>query len=165
MIEPLRIVFEVACPPDHAFSVWTERISTWWPADHTVSAEPDLTVVLEGRPGGRIYERRSNGNEHDWGEVTVWEPPTRLGYTWHLKRERDRGRDPLHVIGRWADASRDRASRVGASRGRGSFPARSERRRLGNPAAALCRGDRSLTRPGTLSGFGPEWRNWQTQPT
>ena len=88
MIEPLRIVFEVACPPDHAFSVWTERISTWWPADHTVSAEPDLTVVLEGRPGGRIYERRSNGNEHDWGEVTVWEPPTRLGYTWHLKRDR-----------------------------------------------------------------------------
>ncbi len=26
--------------------------------------------------------------EHDWGEVTIWEPPRRLGYTWHLNRDR-----------------------------------------------------------------------------
>ena len=56
--------------------------------DHTVSAEDDLTVVLEPRSGGRIFERRSSGIEHDWGEVTIWEPPTRLGYTWHLNRDR-----------------------------------------------------------------------------
>ena len=28
------------------------------------------------------------GAEHDWGEVTVWEPPERLGYLWHLRRDR-----------------------------------------------------------------------------
>ena len=44
--------------------------------------------MLEGRPGGRIFERRRNGLEHDWGEVTIWEPPYRLGYTWHLNRDR-----------------------------------------------------------------------------
>lgn len=87
MIEPIRLQFEVACPVAHAFAVWTDRIARWWPADHTVSAEGDLVVVLEGRPGGRIFERRSNGIEHDWGVVTVWEPPNRLGYTWHLNRE------------------------------------------------------------------------------
>ena len=88
MIEPIRIELEVRGPARHAFEVWTNRISTWWPADHTVSGEPGLTVVLEGRPGGRIFERTSDGTEHDWGEVTVWEPPSRLGYLWHLRRDR-----------------------------------------------------------------------------
>ena len=88
MIDPIQLSFEVACPVDHAFDVWTARIAQWWPLDHTVSAEPDLTVVLEPRSGGRIFERRSSGIEHDWGEVTIWEPPTRLGYTWHLNRDR-----------------------------------------------------------------------------
>lgn len=87
MIEPIRLEFEVACPVDRAFEVWTGRIGTWWPKDHTVSAEGDLIVVLEGRAGGRIFERRTNGLEHDWGVVTIWEPPNRLGYTWHLNRE------------------------------------------------------------------------------
>ena len=93
MIDPIRIEFDVACPVERAFEVWSTRIDTWWPADHTVSAEDDLTVVLEPRPGGRIFERRSNGVEHDWGEITVWEPPTRLGYTWHLNRDRSDATD------------------------------------------------------------------------
>jgi Activator of Hsp90 ATPase homolog 1-like protein len=88
VIEPIRLTFDVACPPDHAFTVWTAGIDRWWPADHTVTGGPDLTVVLEPRPGGRIFERTPTGIEHDWGEVTVWEPPTRLGYLWHLKRDR-----------------------------------------------------------------------------
>ncbi|TAL11074.1 MAG: hypothetical protein EPO00_03925 [Chloroflexota bacterium] len=86
MIEPIRLQFEVACPVDRAFEVWTDRIATWWPKDHTVSAEDGRVVVLEGRPGGRIFERRTNGLEHDWGVVTIWDPPNRLGYTWHLNR-------------------------------------------------------------------------------
>jgi hypothetical protein len=39
MIEPLRLSFEVACEPARAFALWTERISSWWPADHTASGE------------------------------------------------------------------------------------------------------------------------------
>jgi uncharacterized protein YndB with AHSA1/START domain len=88
VIEPIRLAFEVNCPAEHAFEVWTDRIARWWPADHSVTGEPDLTVILEGRAGGRIFERTHAGVEHEWGEVTVWEPPTRLGYTWHLRRDR-----------------------------------------------------------------------------
>jgi hypothetical protein len=47
-----------------------------------------LTVVLEGRAGGRIFERTTEGVEHEWGEVTVWNPPSRLAYLWHLRRDR-----------------------------------------------------------------------------
>ncbi len=88
MIEPIRLAFEVACPADHAFIVWTRRIGQWWPADHAVTAERDLAIVLEGRAGGRIFERTTAGVEHDWGEITAWEPPRRLAYLWHLRRDR-----------------------------------------------------------------------------
>jgi len=75
----LRFTFDVACSPEHAFSVWTTRIGTWWPSDHTVSGHPDR-VVLQPDVGGGIYERTADGTEYDWGEVTVWQPPTRLAY-------------------------------------------------------------------------------------
>jgi uncharacterized protein YndB with AHSA1/START domain len=88
VIEPIRLSFDVACPADRAFEIWTARIGQWWPADHTVTGEESLAVVLEGRPGGRIFERTTGGVEHDWGEVTIWEPPSRLGYLWHLRRDR-----------------------------------------------------------------------------
>lgn len=78
MIEPLRVSVEIDCPRAHAFHVWTAQIGRWWPVSHSVSTAPGLTVVLEGRPGGRIFERAPDGVEHDWGEITVWEPPVRL---------------------------------------------------------------------------------------
>lgn len=83
MTDSLRISFEVACAADHAFATWTERIGTWWPADHTVSGAP-IAVVLEGWVDGRIYERTPQGDEHDWGVITAWQPPDLLAYHWHL---------------------------------------------------------------------------------
>ena len=84
----LQFSFEVACSPEHAFDVWTSRMGTWWPTDHTVTGSDDVVVVLQSGVGGRIYERTAEGVEHDWGEVTVWDPPGRLGYLWHIGRER-----------------------------------------------------------------------------
>jgi uncharacterized protein YndB with AHSA1/START domain len=86
--EPLRLSFDVDCPAEHAFTVWTSGIGTWWPSDHTVTGEAGLSVVLQAGVGGRIYERTRDGAEHDWGEVTAWDPPSRLAYLWHLRRDR-----------------------------------------------------------------------------
>lgn len=88
MTAPLTLSFDVDCSVEHAFSVWTTGIGAWWPRDHSVTGRGDLDVVLEGGVGGRIFERTPEGDEHDWGEVTVWEPPTQLGYLWHLARDR-----------------------------------------------------------------------------
>jgi hypothetical protein len=85
---PLRMSFDVACSVEHAFTVWTSGMGTWWPPDHTVTGQAGLVIVLQGGVGGRIYERTPDGVEHDWGQVTVWEPPTQLGYLWHLRRDR-----------------------------------------------------------------------------
>ncbi|HZM78577.1 MAG TPA: SRPBCC domain-containing protein [Candidatus Limnocylindrales bacterium] len=88
MIEPLRLSFVVDCSADHAFHIWTARIDAWWPADHTVTGDTQTSITLQPRVGGRIFETSPDGTEHDWGEVTIWEPPKRLGYLWHLRRDR-----------------------------------------------------------------------------
>jgi hypothetical protein len=87
MSAPLRLSFDVDCSAEHAFAVWTAGMGTWWPRDHTLSGQAE-TVVLQGNVGGRIFERGPDGTEHDWGEVTVWAPPSRLVYLWHLGRDR-----------------------------------------------------------------------------
>ena len=81
------------CSAEHAFATWTSRISSWWPHQHTVIGEAQLEVVLEPNVGGRIFERTRAGIEHDWGRVTAWEPPTRLAYLWHLRRDRRQATD------------------------------------------------------------------------
>jgi hypothetical protein len=87
MTPPLTMSFDVACSVEHAFAVWTSRISSWWPRDHTVSGVAE-SVVLQSGVGGRIFERTPDGEEHEWGEVTVWRPPTTLAYLWHLGGDR-----------------------------------------------------------------------------
>jgi hypothetical protein len=106
MIEPLRFSFEVKSDADHAFATWTERIALWWPADHTISGSP-ASVVLEGRVGGRIYERGDQGEIHEWGVITAWHPPDLLAYRWHLGVEPARATD-VAVLFRAIDADTTR---------------------------------------------------------
>jgi uncharacterized protein YndB with AHSA1/START domain len=87
LIEPIRISFDVDCPPAHAFTTWTERASAWWPPEHTVSHEPGAEIVFEPRAGGRIVERTASGAEIDWGRIVEWDPPRRLRYRWHIATE------------------------------------------------------------------------------
>jgi uncharacterized protein YndB with AHSA1/START domain len=77
----------VAVPVERAFHVFTEGIATWWPLrTHAVDTERSDTVVMEGRVGGRLFERTPAGEEHLWGTVTAWEPPHRIVYSWHPGR-------------------------------------------------------------------------------
>jgi uncharacterized protein YndB with AHSA1/START domain len=71
----------VRCSVEHAFAVFTARIDAWWPSGHRHL--PDARLTLEGRVGGRFFERGADGREHELGEVTRWEPPHRVAYTWH----------------------------------------------------------------------------------
>jgi uncharacterized protein YndB with AHSA1/START domain len=74
----------VAIDVERAFRVWTEQINLWWPAGHSLSGDPQTQVFIEGKVGGRFYERASNGDEYHWGAVEVWEPPYRLAFSWYL---------------------------------------------------------------------------------
>ncbi len=92
-MEPIEIEFTVGCSPEHAFDMWANRTSLWWPKSHSMSGDPDLVVTFEPRVGGRIFERTPTGTEHDWGEIVAWEPPTRLAHLWHISFDRSDATD------------------------------------------------------------------------
>ena len=149
MTPPLRITFDVACSAEHAFAMWTSRIGTWWPADHTVTGDRDLAIVLEGGVGGRIYERTAHGVEHDWGVVTVWDPPKRLAYLWHLGRDPSEATDvEIRFVARGLDGTRVEIEHQGWERLGATADAWRDRNRTGwetvlsHFAAAITRGDR-----------------------
>ena len=83
----------MAASCDHAFDTWTMRPTLWWPRSHTTSGTDLGEIVFEGYPGGRIFERSADGTEHDWGQVTAWEPPNRVAYKWHLFFRADEATD------------------------------------------------------------------------
>ena len=88
-IEPVRVAIEVRRGIEEAFRVFIAEIDTWWPvAGHSVEPDRVEAVVLEGRPGGRLYERWHDGGEADWGRVLAWEPPARLVLSWSPNPER-----------------------------------------------------------------------------
>lgn len=86
--EPLVVEFVVNATPEHAFDTWVSDQRLWWPRGHTISGDP-ADIVLEGRVGGRVYERDRDGAEHVWAEVLAWEPPVRVRLLWHLFFSRD----------------------------------------------------------------------------
>ena len=80
------LVFTVTVPRsiDDAFTLFTEKIGSWWPkATHSIGEERTTDVILDARAGGRLYERLDDGTEHTWGEVLAWDPPHRFAITWH----------------------------------------------------------------------------------
>lgn len=86
----LRKSITVARPVEDAFHLYTEGLATWWPLrTHSVAQADAQTCVLEPRLGGRLYERTSAGDEHEWGSVLVWDPPHRLVHTWHPGSDED----------------------------------------------------------------------------
>jgi uncharacterized protein YndB with AHSA1/START domain len=74
----------VNAPVGQAFKVFTERFDLWWPRTHHIGKVEPFTAILEGREGGRWFERGADGSECEWGRVLVYSPPTRVAVSWHL---------------------------------------------------------------------------------
>lgn len=105
MIEPIRVVFTLACSPEHAFDTWTQRATWWWPPEHTASHERGALIVFEPRVGGRIFERTPSGSEIDWGLIVEWDRPRRLRYSWRIATEPRNATDVEIVFRPLPDAS------------------------------------------------------------
>ncbi len=74
----------VRAPRERAFRVFTEEIGTWWPLADGFAYAGDRAqdMFIEGKEGGRVYERSRDGEEFHIGSVKVFDPPSRLVFTW-----------------------------------------------------------------------------------
>lgn len=80
-IPPVLRTVTVNTTPSEAFRVFTEEIGVWWPlSTHSVFGDTANGVRFDD---GRLVELAADGRRTIWGEVTVWEPPQRLAFTWH----------------------------------------------------------------------------------
>jgi hypothetical protein len=80
-LDPITYELPLRCSADDAFAAYTERIGEWWDPRYTANAETLLGVTIEPRFGGRVFATHHDNGEHEWGEVTAWEPGRGLGHT------------------------------------------------------------------------------------
>src|SRR5699024_8194859 len=69
---------------DRAFRVFTERFGDFKPREHNLLDVPIVETVLEGRVGGHIIDRGSDGSECRWARILVFEPPHRVVFSWDV---------------------------------------------------------------------------------
>jgi uncharacterized protein YndB with AHSA1/START domain len=75
---------DVEAPIEHAFSVFTDGIETWWdPSHHIIEAEL-AGMVFEPREGGHIIDRGVDGSECRWARVLAYDPPHRVVFSWDI---------------------------------------------------------------------------------
>lgn len=83
-IAVLRKVVSVPVDPGTAFEIFTSRINEWWPlVTHSVGEEQALSVTFGKQVGATIEEELADGSRQTWGEITEWEPPRRVAFSWH----------------------------------------------------------------------------------
>ena len=83
MTPPLRREVLVNAAPQRTFDLFTGHIGAWWPLDrfgvYNDGGTSTSTVAFEGE----LLVERSGELQSVWGEVTRWDPPGSLGFTWH----------------------------------------------------------------------------------
>lgn len=93
MTQPVEKTLNVPMTPEAAFDLFTQGIDRWWPkASHSTSTSDGAApeeVRVEPFEGGRILEKRHDGETAEWGRITIWVPGQRLTCTWHPGRSAD----------------------------------------------------------------------------
>jgi uncharacterized protein YndB with AHSA1/START domain len=69
---------------EHAFSVFTDGILSWWGEDHHILEAKVVDMVVEPWVGGNTVDRGEDGSECRWARVLVWEPPHRFVFSWDI---------------------------------------------------------------------------------
>ncbi|MBN1239314.1 MAG: SRPBCC family protein [Gammaproteobacteria bacterium] len=74
----------VDAPIERAFKVFTEGFGSFKPREHNLLGVPIAETIFEPRVGGHLYDRGVDGTECRWSRVLVYEPPTRVVFSWDI---------------------------------------------------------------------------------
>ena len=66
------------------FAAFVERFDEVKPHEHTLLTTPIERTVFEPFVGGIIYDRAVDGSECRWARVLVYDPPSRVVFTWDI---------------------------------------------------------------------------------
>jgi uncharacterized protein YndB with AHSA1/START domain len=80
----IRKEIVVDAAQDRAFALFTERFDKIKPREHNMLGVEIAASVFEPRAGGRVYDRGVDGSERQWGRVLMYEPPSRIVFTWDI---------------------------------------------------------------------------------
>ena len=80
----VRRTVVVNAPIERAFAVFTDRFGDFKPREHNLLPVPIAETVFEARVGGCIYDRGVDGSECRWARILVFEPPTRIVFSWDI---------------------------------------------------------------------------------
>lgn len=90
----VRTSIMVEAPIEHAFTVFTEKMGSWWVPEHHILQGELAEMVFEPRVGGRIIDRAVDGTECAWARVLAYEPPNRVVFSWDISLQWQIQTDP-----------------------------------------------------------------------
>ncbi|PXX71421.1 uncharacterized protein YndB with AHSA1/START domain [Nocardia tenerifensis] len=93
-VEPVRLTIVVDAPIERAFTLFTTRFDAIKPREHNLLSAPIAETVFEPRVGGHIYDRGEDGSECRWARVLVYEPPSRVVFSWDINGRWEIESDP-----------------------------------------------------------------------
>jgi uncharacterized protein YndB with AHSA1/START domain len=83
----VRTSIVVDAPIERTFSVFTEKIDSWWNPEHHILDAELAEMVFEPRVGGHVYDRGVDGSECRWARVLAYEPPARVVISWDINTQ------------------------------------------------------------------------------
>jgi uncharacterized protein YndB with AHSA1/START domain len=83
-VQPVRKSVVVNTGLERAFALFVDRFDAIKPREHNLLAVPIAETVFEPRVGGRIYDKGVDGSRCDWARVVVYEPPSRVVFSWDI---------------------------------------------------------------------------------
>jgi hypothetical protein len=66
------------------FELFTNRMTDFWPKEHSIGTAEIAEVVVEPSASGRWFERGVDGSECEWGRVATWDPPRKVVLLWQI---------------------------------------------------------------------------------
>jgi hypothetical protein len=83
-VEPVRKSVVVNTGIERAFELFIDRFDAIKPREHNLLAVPIAETIFEPRVGGHVYDVGIDGSQCKWARVLVYEPPSRVVFSWDI---------------------------------------------------------------------------------